>query len=95
MNCIKTQKDGLELLIRLTPKAGRNQVGEEHNGRLKVSVTSPPVDGKANAHLIKLLSKKLRIPKSSIEFTSGETSRNKTLKIRGTTLEDAANKLGL
>lgn len=74
--------------IRLTPSASRNKFDRlELDGagdmRLRVSVTAIPENGKANAALIKLLSKKWRLPKSTFHIVSGETSRNKALKISG------------
>lgn len=49
--------------------------------RLKVTITAPPVDGKANAHLIRWFAKLCKVPKSSVEVVSGEANRNKTIAI--------------
>jgi hypothetical protein len=84
---------GAKLRIRLSPKASHDRIGTEHNGRLKVSVTSPPIDGKANLHLIRLLSKKLHVPKSSIEIVAGDSSREKTLLIENQKAEDILQQL--
>ena len=79
---------GLKVAVRLTPKASRDRVeggqAEADGGIvLKVSVTTVPEDGKANAALIKLLAKEWRLPKSSIEIVHGATDRRKTLFIGG------------
>lgn len=79
---------GLRVAIRLTPKASRDRVeGTQPDAdggvALKVSVTAVPEDGKANAALIKLLSKEWRVPKSSIDIVQGATDRRKVLLISG------------
>lgn len=52
-----------------------------HDGRLKVAVTAPPVDGEANAAVIELLAKELGIPRRQIEVIAGASSRRKTVRI--------------
>ncbi|HLO79002.1 MAG TPA: DUF167 family protein [Magnetospirillum sp.] len=79
---------GVRVQIRLTPKAARDRVDglapEADGGTvLKVSVTTVPEDGKANAALIKLLSKEWRVPKSTIDIVQGATDRRKVLLITG------------
>lgn len=74
--------------MRLTPKARAERIeglAEDGDGRwrLKVAVTAPPEDGKANAALIALLSKRLKVGKTSFELEAGATSRQKTLLIAG------------
>jgi uncharacterized protein (TIGR00251 family) len=72
----------------VTPKASSSRldgVAEDAEGRhfLRVRVTEAPEKGKANAAVVKLLAKALRLPKSAIEVVSGESDRNKTVAIRG------------
>ncbi len=74
---------GVILRVWVSPRASKNMVGAPLEDRLPVRLTAPPVDSKANKSLIALLSKKLKIPKSSVRITSGEKSRNKTLKLSG------------
>ena len=73
------------LNIRVTPKASRNYIkedtDEQGNCLIRVYVTCPPEDGKANKEVIKLLAKSLDIPKTSITITQGLSSRNKVIKI--------------
>lgn len=57
------------------------------NGRLKVSLAAPPVDGKANERLVRWLSKALNLPRSSIVLLSGQTSRDKRLLVKGVSRE--------
>ncbi len=87
----------MRLTVRLTPNASRDAVeGVEPSGDgdmwLKARVTSVPEDGKANKALIQLLSKWLKVPKSSISILSGETARKKILRIDGDP-EDVINRL--
>ncbi len=81
-------RDGLRLAVRLTPRAAANRVGgtvaDAAGGRrLKVAVTAVPEAGKANAALIRLLAKMLKVPKSSLSIQSGASDRNKTVLIAG------------
>ena len=79
---------GIELHLRVTPRASRTRllgVAEEADGRavLKLAVTAPPEDGRANAAVVEFLAKALRLPKRGIEISRGETDRRKTLLLRG------------
>lgn len=67
--------------MRVIPRASRSEIVGEYDGSLKVKLASPPVDGAANAELIKLLAKKFDVPKGDVEILSGETSKNKRIKI--------------
>lgn len=90
----ETDNDGLRLIVRVTPGAAKNEISGiwqgEDDTRLGVKVTAPPDKGKANAAIIKLLSKALGLPKSSISIIAGETSRLKTLAISGDETEIVA-----
>ncbi|HEY5945790.1 MAG TPA: DUF167 domain-containing protein [Kofleriaceae bacterium] len=69
--------------VLVQPRASRAKVGPVHDGRLKVSVTSPPVDGEANAAVIELLAKTLGVARGAVEVIAGASSRRKTIKVRG------------
>ncbi len=73
--------DSLTFSVRVIPRASRSEIVGEHDGSLKVRLASPPVDGAANAELIKLFAKKFGVSKSDVEILSGETSKNKRIKI--------------
>ena len=75
----------LTFTVRVVPRASKSEVIGEHDGALKVRIASPPVDGAANAELIKLLAKTLRIPKADIEIISGQASKTKQIRISGVT----------
>jgi len=75
----------LFLRIRVQPKASKDEFCGVPGNCIKVRITAPPVDGKANQHLIKLLAQNLarqfKVSKSQIELMSGDTSREKRFKI--------------
>lgn len=79
---------GLRLMVRLTPRAGRDALGglreiEPGEPLLLARVTSAPIEGAANAALIKLVAKALGLPKSAVTVVAGATSRIKMLEIAG------------
>ncbi len=78
---IKETKDGIEFQLRISPNASKNEVIKTSES-VKIKITAPPVDGKANKCLIEYLSKLFRVPKTSIVILRGETSKDKTLLIK-------------
>ena len=81
-------RGGVRLFVRLTPRARREAIDgvvTEPDGRvaLKVAVTAPPEDGKANDALIALLGKSWRLPKRAFEIVGGAADRRKTLLVSG------------
>ncbi|QLB21045.1 YggU family protein [Vespertiliibacter pulmonis] len=70
---------GIRLRIFLQPKASRDQIVGLHDNELKIAVTAPPIEGQANAHLLKYLSKLFKVPKSSIVLEKGELQRHKQI----------------
>ena len=77
------RKDGDEIWldVYIQPKASRDQIQGWHGEELKIAITAPPVDGQANAHLIKFLSKQFKVAKSQIVIHKGELGRHKTVRI--------------
>lgn len=82
---ITAHPEGATITLRVQPKAKRNTVVGEQGGALKVSVTAPPEDGKANEAVIDLFRSRFKFPRSRLELLSGHTSRNKVLLVRGIT----------
>ena len=75
-------RKGAALAIRVTPGAKRNEISEiREDGTLKVRLTAPPVEGKANAALIEFLADILDVPRSKIEILAGERQRDKLVSI--------------
>jgi len=78
------EKDGAVTFdVRVVPRASRSEIIGEHDGALKVRIASPPVDGAANAELIRMLAKAFGTAKSDIDIISGSTSKTKRVSIRG------------
>lgn len=76
-------ESGATFSIRIHPRAKKNAITGEIGDALKVSLTSPPVDGKANAACIEFFAKLLKVPRSSITIASGERSRTKVMRVAG------------
>ncbi len=83
MITITEHAEGLVLPVRAQPGARRNWVQGEKGGALKVAVTAPPEDGRANQALVELLRDVLDLKRSQVELLSGQTSRDKKFLIRG------------
>lgn len=81
------------LSVRVTPRAGRTAIAGMRDGVLHVKLAAAPVEGAANAALIDLLCRQLRIPKRSLRIARGERSRIKTVEISGLTDEEVRARL--
>lgn len=73
--------DDLILRIKVQPKASKDELCEAMGNCLKVRITAPPVDGKANLYLIKFLARQFKVSKSHVELLSGDTNREKRFRI--------------
>ena len=82
----------LELLVQ--PRASRTRAVGEHDGRLKLQLAAPPVDGEANAALVEFLARALHVRKADVVLLRGETGRRKTVQVAGVTAAQAAQALG-
>src|SRR5262245_34059868 len=78
---------GATLAMRAQPGARKNAVLGEQAGALKVAVSAPPEDGRANAALVDVLRDWLGLKRSQVELAGGATNRNKVFLIRGVTAE--------
>ncbi|QYK00571.1 DUF167 family protein YggU [Shewanella psychrotolerans] len=81
MGPVTQLRGDLLLKLYIQPKASRDQIVGPHGDELKVAITAPPVDGKANAHLSKYLAKQFKVPKGSIVIEKGELDRHKQVRI--------------
>ena len=75
--------DGCTVSVRVHPGARKNGVSGVHAGAVKVSLTTPPVDGRANEALIAFVAEMLRVPRGRVNLVSGLTSRSKVLRVTG------------
>ena len=83
MGALEDKEGGVELQVRVQPRASRNALRLEPDGRIRVAVTAPPVDDAANAAVIAYFARLLGIPKSRIQLIRGLRSREKTILFRG------------
>src|SRR5262249_4033916 len=95
MIALQDHPEGVILPVRAQPGARKAGVLGEQAGSLKVAVTAPPEDGKANKAVLEVLRDTLKLKRSQVALVSGETSREKKFLIRGVTRDDLAKRLAL
>jgi uncharacterized protein len=78
---VEYRDGGVSLRIRVKPRASKSRVLGEREGELEVAVAAPPVDGKANAELLRVLADYFDVPKTAIEIARGESGRSKLIRI--------------
>ena len=83
MLTIRQTSRGLSFDIRVVPGASKNEVAGIQDGALKVKLTAPPVEGKANRACVEFLAGLLGLRRSALAITSGEKSRKKTVSVTG------------
>lgn len=82
MSYFRWDGDDLILDCHLQPKASSDEFAGLHGDRLKIRLTAPPVEGKANAHLLAFLGKAFGVAKSQVRLISGELNRQKRVRIQ-------------
>ncbi len=85
MPWLREAPGGVILEILVQPRASRTRVVGEHDGRLKVQLAAPPVDGEANAALVDFLAGELGARRSDVTIERGDTGRRKTVRVAGLT----------
>ncbi|MEZ4552415.1 MAG: DUF167 domain-containing protein [Dehalococcoidia bacterium] len=81
------------LRVRLTPRAARSEIGEFRGETLHVRVTAPPVGGKANEALVRLVADRLRLPRDAVRIVAGHAAREKLLALDGIEVQEAHRRL--
>ncbi len=84
---------GVAFAVRLTPRASRTALDGELQGALKVRVTAPPVDGRANDALRRVLADCLNVPVSAVRIVTGEKGRTKRVAVAGITRAQAGERI--
>ncbi|MBB4661769.1 DUF167 domain-containing protein [Conexibacter arvalis] len=82
-----------ELTVRVQPRAKRSEIAGVRDGALVVRVNAPPVDGKANAALCKLLAKRLGVPPSTVSVIRGSSARQKVVSVAGIETSELMHRL--
>ena len=82
------------LNVRVTPRAGRDEIAGWREGVLQVRLRAPPVEGQANEALRRLLAKRLDVAPSAVEIVAGASSRSKWVRVEGLSEDEARSRLG-
>ena len=80
---IRDTPQGATFAIRVQPRARKNAIVGELGDALKLALTAPPVEGRANEACIEFLAEFLKVPRSSVTIAAGQSSRNKVIRVRG------------
>jgi uncharacterized protein (TIGR00251 family) len=91
---INERDGGVTFAIKVHPRAKKNAIAGEAGDALKLALTAPPVDGKANDACVKFFAKLLKVPRSSITIAAGQTSRNKVIRVAGISARELQARLG-
>ena len=84
---------GISFSVKVHPRARKNAITGEVGDALKLALTAPPVEGKANQAVIEFFAELFAIPRSSVTIASGETSRSKIVRIAGVSKPAAEHQL--
>jgi uncharacterized protein (TIGR00251 family) len=84
---------GVSFAVKVHPRARKDAITGELGDALKVSLTTPPVEGRANEACIEFFAKLLKVPRSSVTIASGQTSRNKVIRVAGLTAQAVRERL--
>ena len=91
----RTTPEGVVLTLRVVPRAAKDAVQGVLGDALKVRLQAPPVEGKANAALVRFLAERLDLPRSSVQLLSGSTGRAKQVLVVGLAASDLRSRLGV
>jgi uncharacterized protein len=90
----RDEASGVVLEVLVQPRASRTRAVGEHDGRLKIQLAAPPVDGEANAALVEFLADALGVRKADVAIARGETGRRKSVRVAGVSAAVAVGRLG-
>jgi hypothetical protein len=90
---LKESPAGTTFAVKIHPRARKNAITGEVGDALKLALTAPPVDNKANETCIDFFAKLLKVPRSSVTIAAGQTSRNKVIRVAGLSAEEVRQRL--
>lgn len=82
--------DDVAIELHVIPRASRTAVLGEHDGRLRIAVAAPPVDGEANDEIVRFFASALRVPRRDVTIASGATGKRKRLLVSGSSIESVS-----
>ena len=83
MITVTERAGGVTFEVRVQPRANREEIAGEYQGALKIRLTAPPVEGRANEALCRFVAKRLNVPLAAVKILSGEKSRTKRVQVQG------------
>jgi uncharacterized protein len=86
---------GVSFSVRVQPRASRTAISGIVGDAVKVALAAPPVEGKANEVLIRFFAEMFEVPRAAVEIVSGESSRNKVVRVAGVSAEFVRSRLGV
>ena len=92
-DCFKITGNDIKIKVKIVPGSSKNKIIGAYNNALKISIAAPPVEGKANKKCIAYLAKYFDVAKSKIEIISGQTGKNKLIKIYDISQEEFLDKI--
>jgi uncharacterized protein (TIGR00251 family) len=91
---IQDNPSGASFTVKVHPRAKKNAITGELGDALKLSLTAPPVEGRANEACIEFLANLLKVPRSSVTIASGQNSRRKVIRVAGLSAGEITRRLG-
>ncbi len=92
---IQENSAGVTFVVKIHPRAQKNAITGQLGDVLKLSLTAPPVEGRANEACIEFLANLLKVPPSSVTIASGQTNRKKVIRVAGLSAEGVRKRLGI
>jgi uncharacterized protein (TIGR00251 family) len=92
---IHESRDGVTFAVKVHPRARKNAITGELGDALKLSLTTPPIDGRANQACVEFFAKLLKVPQSSVTIASGLSSRNKVVRVAGLTADQVLERIAV
>ena len=90
---VEESSGGISFAVKVHARAKKNAITGEFGDALKLSLTTPPIEGRANEACVEFLAKFLKVPRSSVTIASGVTSRNKVIRVSGVTAQYVRERL--
>ena len=90
---VRDTSAGVAFAVKVQPRARKNAITGVVGDALKLALTAPPVDGRANEACIEFFANLLEVPRSSVTIASGETSRNKVIRVAGLSADEVRRRL--
>ncbi|MHB8217902.1 MAG: DUF167 domain-containing protein [Candidatus Sulfotelmatobacter sp.] len=90
---IHDSSEGVTFAVKVHPRAKKNAITGELGDALRVCLTAPPIDGKANQACIEFFAKLLKLPRSSVTIASGHSNRRKVIRVAGLSAEEVRERI--